>query len=478
MPDTVYASADRIWFKVERVDTATDGRLVSLADLYADSKSIMTFRRTGLHQANYGGTLDSVPSDFRVAWRVDTDTESKDTVYGPWGGGSGWTGQPLLIEWPDSLSRRLKASGAVNDSFNGREVIVGSLCGNIYFINPDNGKQTRTPIVGDNPIKGTASFDPTFNGMLYVGQGTPARRPFGAFTVDLFSNEIIHFFPEDPKALRRWGAFDSSAIRVDRFLFRPAENGSIYKFLITDKGPQLHTVLRYKVNGAAPGIEASPAVWANYGITADNHGNILCVNLDNMTPVWYYSLGDDTDATPMIVEEDGKPYVYVGCEIDRVAREHSVFAKLRVADGTEVWRIEPTGRRREDGKKHFDGGFYASPLLGQGDCSQLVFTNMVKNTSGANGVFMAINRADGSVRYEVPLRYYAWSSPVGFVTKQGKQIVVTADCSGNVYIIEGSTGKILKYSHIGYNFESTPIVVGNSVIVGSRTNGIFRIDLI
>lgn len=477
LPDTAYVSSERVRYVIERVDTVNDEQVNPLADLYADKSSVMTFRNGIRRQGVFAGRLDSVPTRMRVVWRFDTETERADTVFGPWGGGTGWTGQPLLIDWPDSLSRRLRDKWLVTDAFKGKEVIVGTLCGNVYFLNPDNGKMTREPIFAGNTIKGTVSFDPTFNGLLYVGHGTPSRRPFGAVTIDLFKNETVDVFKEDAKAYRHWGAFDSSPIRVGQFLFRPAENGSLYKFYVGEDGPKLHTVMRYKVNGMAPGIESSMSVYGNYGFITDNHGNVIGVNLDTMKPVWHHSLGDDTDASPMVVEEDGEAYVYVGCEIDRVARGHAVFAKLKAETGEEVWKIEPEGQRREEGKKHFDGGFYASPLLGQGDCEGLIFTNMVKNTNGSNGVFLAIDSKTGKTVYELPLRYYAWSSPVGFMTKGGKMIVATGDCSGNLYIIDAKKGEIIAREHIGSNFESSPAVRENFLIVGSRTNGIFKVVL-
>lgn len=475
--DTIYPSVDKVWYQIETVDKEVSGRLESVKDLYEGDESVLTFRKTGLRQANMGGRVDSVPHVLHVDWTVDTDYDRDDFKMGPWGGGSGWTGQPLYVVWPDSVAKKLTDAGVVNENFEGKEVILGSLCGKVYFLNPDSGKETRRPIPVGNTIKGTVSLDPTFNGLLYVGHGTPAKRPFGAVVVDLFKNEVTGVFPEDPKALRRWGAYDSSAIRVGQFLFRPAENGGIYKFLVTNDGLKLHSVLRYKVNGSAPGIESSMAVYANYGFVVDNHGNFMAINLDNMTPVWYYDLGDDIDATPVVMIEDGVPYVYTGCEVDLKARGYAVFAKINGIDGSEVWRIEPEGRRKEIGAKHFDGGFYATPLPGRGDAEGLIFTNLVKNTSGSNGVFMAIDCKTGKVAYELPLKWYAWSSPVGFLTDSGKQIVVTADCNGNVYMIDGKAGKIITTEHIGNNFESSPVVIGNSLIVGSRGNGIHKITL-
>lgn len=476
LPDTTFQSVSQVQYNVDVVDDAP-GQLNSLKNLYFGQKSVMTFRDGIRRQADFDGTVDTIPHDFEVVWRVDTDLDRDDHRFGPWGGGTGWTGQPLYVEWPDSLASRLKTAGMVNGEFAGKEIMVGSLCGKVYFINPESGKQTREPIPVGNTIKGTPSFDPTFNGNLYVGQGTPAHKPFGALVINLFENKVSHMFGEDPKAQRNWGAYDSSPLRMGQFLFRPGENGGVYKFIVEPGNLKLHSVLRYKVNGAAPGIESSMAIYANYGITGDNHGNVLGINLDTMKPVWFYSLGDDIDASPLIDIENGVPYVYVGCEIDRQARGHAVFAKLDVATGKEIWKIEPEGRRRESGNKHFDGGFYSTPILGKGDCEGLMFTNLVKNTNGANGVFMAIDRKDGKVVYELPLKFYSWSSPVRFMTPGGKMIVVTADCSGNLYIIDAKKGEIITTKTIGSNFESSPLVIGNSLYIGSRQNGIFKVTL-
>lgn len=476
LPDTMYASVDNVKFTVDVVDS-TSGKLNTLKDLYANSNSVMTFRVGAKRQGNFEGKVDTVPTDLVVDWMIETDADRDDHRLGPWGGGTGWTGQPLYVEWPDSLVGKLKNMGLVNGEFNGKEVMIGSLCGKVYFLNPQTGKQTREPIYVGNVIKGTPSFDPTFNGNLYVGHGTPAHRPFGAVVVNLFENKVSHVFDEDPKAQRRWGAYDSSPVRAGQFLFRPAENGGIYKFIIEPGNLKLHSVLRFTVNGKAPGMESSMAVYANYGIVGDNAGNLLAVNLETMKPVWYYEVGDDIDASPLIVIEDGKPYVYVGCEIDLQPRGYAVFAKLDVATGKEIWRIQPEGRRREAGKKHFDGGFYSSPVLGKGNCEGMIFTNMVKNTSGANGVFMAIDRKDGKVIYELPLKYYAWSSPVSYMTPGGQMFIVTADCGGNLYIIDAKKGEIITTKKVGHNFESSPCALGNSLFIGSRTNGIYKISL-
>lgn len=477
LPDTVYSSAEAIKFEVTVLDSAVSGRLESLENLYAaNPRSVMLFRNGPKRDADFHGNFDTIPRHISVDWSYKTEENTENKTFARWGGGTGWSGQPLYIEWPDSLAEKLKKTGMVNSDFNGKEVLFGSLIGKVYFLNPENGKITRDPINVNNPIKGTMSFDPTFNGNLYVGQGIPATRPFGAIVVDLFCNSITDTFGEDSKAWRHWGAYDSSAIRVGQFLFRPSENGSLYKFTVEPGKQKLHSVLRYRAKGSALGIEASMSVYANYGYIADNHGNIIAVDLDTMKPVWHYWLGDDTDATPLIAIEDGKPYLYVGSEEDLSVRGIACFAKLNAATGEEIWALDFPAKRKPVGDKHFDGGFYASPLLGAGNCEDLIFTNVVKNTQGSNGSFIAIDRKTGKVVYDIPLKLYSWSSPVGTVTKDGKMVIFTGDGAGNIYVIDGKKGEIAACEKIGHNFESSPILIGNSIFVGSRTNGLFRIS--
>lgn len=461
LPDTAYPSVSTLRVTTRVVDTVTDGTIDCYDDPYATAPGIMTFRGNQLRNADMHGSIKGTPSAIEVDWTFITETDNRSTGFGQWGGGSGWTGQPVYVEWHDGK----------------KEIIVGSLSSNVYFIDYNTGKASREPIAVGNPIKGSVSLDPSLNGNLYVGQGVPAQEPFGAMVVDLNNNIVSDFFGFDPRAPRRWGAYDSSPVRVGRFLIRPGENGCIYKFIVERGKLRLHSTMSYVAPSGPPGIETSMSVYRNYGYTADNHGYVVCTNLDNMQPVWVYHNADDNDATPVLAIEDGKPYLYCSSEIDRQGVGDAHFAKLDALTGTPVWVTRFAGQRYDTDGKHFDGGFYASPLPGQGDCSHLIFSNVVYNNSGQNGKFVAINRADGSVVYETRLNVYAWSSPVGFVNDEGHMYVLTGDCGGNLYLIRGTDGTIVAKRSVGSNFESSPVVVGNTAVVGSRGNSIYKISI-
>ena len=262
LPDTVYTSASKLEYRVEISDTTTNAHLSSHRDLYAEAPGIFTFRGSPRRDMPYAGRLDSVPSKIEVAWTFRTDYDGRVTDYGIWGGGSGWTGQPVYVEWSDSLMHlQRERSKALTANFSNREIIVGSLCGNVYFIDYETGKISRQPFVGKNPIKGSVSLDPRLNGNLYVGQGIPSEGAIGAVVYNIFDHKRIDYFGRDNKAWRRGGAYDASAIVVDNFVIRPGENGTIYKLTADHADVKMHSLLRYRRGGLAPGIESSPAVY-------------------------------------------------------------------------------------------------------------------------------------------------------------------------------------------------------------------------
>lgn len=481
--DTVYPSVSRLTYRVDIFDSLSDGTPSSYTDSYNDAPGIFTFRGNGFREAPFIGFVEGRPDTVTVDWVFTTAYDGRPTNYGVWGGGTGWSGQPLYVCWPDSMMQRFRdLSPALTKAFSAEEIIVGSLASRIYFIDFATGDSSRLSLPTDNTIKGTISLDPSLNGNLYAGQGIPCSRPFGALAFNLFSHKRTHFFAQDRSAWRPWGAYDSSPIRVGNFLFRPGENGTLYKFLIVGDSLHLHSTLRFRKpsSKSAAGMEASMAFWQNRGFVSDNHGNIVCFNLATLQPIWYYDNHDDSDGSPVLAIEDGHPYLYSACEVDKQGTEGKCFfVKLDAEDGSLVWQQTFNCRRAKDGNQTFDGGMFATPLKGVGNCDSLIFTNIVTNDRpGMKGDFVALNRKDGSLRYRTTLRHYAWSSPLALLNDEGEMFVFTADTQGRVYLIDALSGKILFCKRIGANFESSPIVVDNHIVLGSRGRKIYKMSIV
>lgn len=480
LPAVQLPSVDNIVYSITRFDTVTDGTIADLTNLYADAPGSMTFRGGPLRDANYGGKVKGTPKEIVNVWTFKTEYDGTQTSMGSWGGGSGWTGQPVFVKWPDEIASKFKKDSVhVTADFSKDEIIVGSLCGKVYFINFESGKASRTPLNVTNPIKGSVSLDPRLNGNLFVGQGIPKVQPMGQMAFNLFTHEQTFFSGRDANAWVTWGAFDSSPIVVGDFLFWPGENGTIYKYLIKDNTLKLHTTLRFhaKDDGAA-GVENSICIYKNYGWFGNNHGDMLCIDLNTMQPIWHYDNHDDIDASIVCEIVDDTPYLYCGCEVDRQGNSGiSHFVKLNGLTGEKVWETEIPCSKLNMGGKHFDGGFYSTPLLGRGDCDSLIFANVCQRNNSGRAEFTAFNRHTGEIVYQIQLKNFAWSSPVGFLNEKNKYFIFAGDASGNAYLIDAKKGEIIFTQVMCNNFESSPVVVGNQLVVGSRGQEIHKFEI-
>ena len=489
LPDTAYESAGKVNFIVEQADSL-EYFLSDVKDRYEADFSSFTFRRNMLRDASFTAVLDKRPDTVEIAWVFNTPEDNFVTSKGNWGGGTGWTGQPIYVRWkgedieafrnsgvllPEAFTRVESTSGNnVSAETFGEEIIFTSLNSKAYFLDFNTGKRTRKDLDVLNTIKGSPSLDPELKN-LYIGQGVSRSTPMCLLCVDLLKHQIT-FKYSDHKAWRNWGAFDSSPVVAGGYLIWPGENGSIYKFRREQGSLTLLQTLRYKVNGAAPGIESSIAIWRNYGWFQDNHGNVICINLNTMKPVWHYGNHDDSDGTVVCRIEDDTPYIYAASEVDRQGMSGvCYFMKLNGLDGRVVWEQKIPCKRIDLGGKILDGGVYSTPLLGNGNCRDMIFANVCRNKAAkTNGELMALSTKDGSVLYSVPLRQFCWSSPVAFYDKENNMYIFTGDGEGYIYLIEAKTGTVIHTRKVAYNFESSPTVFGNAAVVGSRVNGIYK----
>jgi hypothetical protein len=480
LPDTVFShTLVNLDYKITTyVDSAHVGKRLT-ENFYDPGKGVFMFRGDLKRDMPVSGKITGRPQKIDIEWVFTTDYNSTATKHGTWGGGLGWTGQPLLVLWPDSIKKSFKS---LNPNFKSKqstpEIIIGSLCGKVYFLDFDSGKETRPAINTNNPIKGTPSIDPRLNGMLYVGNGVPHTNDFGIHMIDLYKHEKVFFYSglTDQAAYRRWGAFDSSPVTVGDFLYWPGENGILYKFSVNDGTVKLIAKMVYKVKGKPNyGIESSMSVYKNYGYFSDNHGNVFCVNLLNLEPVWLYDNIDDSDVAMVMEIEDGIPYVYTGCQVDKQPDDgFSFFTKINGLNGTKVWVNNVTAHAVR-GQKRFNGGLFATPLLGRNNAKDLIITNFSQTQKRQNGELIAFYKSTGEIAYRTKLDTYSWSSPVGLYNENGDLFIFTGDVYGNAYIIDGSNGQIICKRKIGNNFEASPVVWGNNIIIGSRGREIYKL---
>lgn len=484
-------------------------------DEYTALEGIIGFRGNNYRDAASWGAAEIV--DETLTLRTTKDTG--------WGG-AGWTGQPLIVKWPDetrALMTTLKEEFRSKEDFV--EVIYATLSGYIYFMDLETGDKTRNPIWTGGPVKGTPSLDPRGYPIIYVGQGLQEvdnmndsdEIYFRAFS--LIDGEVkmkVGAPKQDSFAYRtNWQAYDASPLihgGTDTLIY-PGENGVLYVCdlntnyneetgaLTMDMDPKKvkyrYTTPRNQSSdegaGGRWGIENSPVAWRNYIMFTDNVGILQCVDLNTMQPVYANDLTDDSDVSMVLEEapEDGTIYLYTGCEYDELVRpsEQTGLAytgtayarKINGLTGEVVWEIPYTVQSNGD----VDGGILASPVLGQAGTTMegLIIYNVSVEVKGdtTTSRVVALNKEDGTQVWSYDMGVDGWSpsSPVPVYTSDGKGYIVQCDKAGDVALIDGATGSEVAKLNVGEydNFEATPAVYGNTIVVGSRNKHIFFVTI-
>ena len=419
-----------------------------------------------------------------VKWAIKT----KPT--GSWGGGAGWTGQPVVAEWPDSILKEMNVFDEFKTQDTFMEVIVGSLDGHIYFLDLATGRNSRSPINIKNPIKGSVAIDPRGLPLLYAGQGINVEKQFGFRIFSLLDQSLLHFINgRDPFAFRSWAAFDGAALinpKNDRMVLG-GENGLIYNIKLNTRldsatrclaiAPQ-ELKYRYKTGPShQQGIENSVAAFQDKIYFADNHGYIQCLSLVTMKPVWILQNHDDTDATIVIKPECGVPFLYTGNEVDKQGKKgFSYLKKINGNTGETVWERK-FACLTVLGEHPVNGGMLSTPVVGRMKGTGKIIFSLSRYNGLNKGLLVALDQMTGQTLYEIALDNYAWSSPLDLYDKEGNMYIFLADSGGNVMLFDGDNGALIHQRKVADLFEASPVAFDNMIVIPSRPNKIFCIEL-
>lgn len=452
---------------------------------YTLLKGITTFRGGPWRNSASFGAIDKRPDSLRIAWTFNT------TSKGEWGGGAGWTGQPSVVQWPDSMRALMNLSENVKTKPDFTEVVFGSLDGNIYFLDLETGKASRKAINIKNPIKGSVSIDPRGYPLLYCGQGIPETKVIGFRIFSLIDQKVLHFINGiDPFALRGWGAFDGACLinRKTDMLHLGGENGILYTMKLNTKfdstGTQISVspkTIKYRYNSGyknQKGIENSVVLYQDKIYYADNSGYIQCFSLKTFQSLWIIHNEDDTDASLVLKPEDGIPFLYTGSEVDKQGdKGFSFIKKINGLTGETVW-LRKFECRSVLGAHPVNGGMLATPLVGKLKAEGKLIITLSRYKTMQKGLMVALDMKTGETLYEVALDNYSWSSPVDLYDKEGNMYIFQADSKGYVMLLDGANGKLIYKKKVADLFEASPIVFNNRIIIPSRPLKIFCFEII
>jgi outer membrane protein assembly factor BamB len=459
---------------------------------FTDIEGVLTFRGNNYRDTTSWGTADIQQKKLEIVWTKDIGAISGTGSYWP---GAGWTGQPLLVHWPEQTRQIM----GINSEFKNTdlvEVIYPVFDGNIYFLDLLAGKATRDPIKVGYGFKGTGSVDPRGYPLFYAGQGLNDTNgkigPFKYRIFDLIQNKEIFGIPgSDSVAFRTWGAFDPSAI-IDKqsdTLIEPGENGVIYKTkLNTVYDPIAKTVtinpevtkFAYKLSYHKwYGVESSPVMYRNLLYFSDNGGTVVCLDINTMEPVWMYNTHDDADATLVLEETADGVFLYHGnmvdqrCEGTSKTSELCNLRKFNALTGEVVWQYDISCIF--DSNLH--GGTLATPLVGKDDISNLVIFNVCKTKSGVAGNLIALDKNTGKPIWNRELSAYSWSSPISIKGEDGKTYGVFCDSAGDMHLFDPKTGLDMDVISLGKNVEASPSAYNNMIVVASYSQKIYGIKV-
>ncbi len=459
---------------------------------YSQIEGVTCFRGNNYRDSASYGYVDMKEYKLETVW-------SKKIGYIDIWTGVGWTGQPAIVKWSDEVKNISNISSAKKKKADLKEVIYATLDGNIYFLDLDDGSNTRSPIKTGVPHKGSVMIDPRGYPLLYAGQGIPEvagkKVPIGYRIYSLINQQKLYFINGmDKDAKRYWGAFDSGALvdaSSDTFI-ECGENGILYSGkLNTVFNPAKKTIsinpelVKYRYTSPISskiGIENSPVIYKDFIYFADNNGLFQCVNLNTLKTVWTRDVTDDTDSTPVLEEETDGVFIYTACEMDHHTTEGaSYIRKLDAANGELIWELKVPCVYDEK----TNGGALATPVVGKNDISGLVIFNIAKtpkeNSSGNSKIYggklLAIDKKTGKEVWTQTLDYYCWSSPVAVYDKNGKSCLIVCDSGGRVNLLEGTTGKVLDSISLGANIEASPAVYDNMIVIGTRGSKIWGIKI-
>ena len=456
---------------------------------YTALEGVVTFRGGNLRQNGAYGNADLKSSSFKTLW--SRRIGSIDSGYARWTG-VGWTGQPVMVRWPDDLRRAMNIDPAFRDVDGLVEVIYGTLDGNIYFIDAKGGENTRPPIELGFPIKGSVSIDPRGYPLLYVGQGiSKANGRTGSIGWRVYSlidqRELFFLDGHDSLCLRDHGAFDGACLvdgTADTVILG-GENGLFYRIRLNTRfdrdtmeisiAPQV-TAYRYKsAISKELGIENSVAACDGYAWFADNSGLLTCLDLNAMKPVWLLDTGDDTDASIALEREaDGRLALYTVNQVDKQgATGRCTMRRVDAMTGISDWSFSVNCTSDGDN----GGGGFASPAVGAGAYADYVYFNVCRTEGG--GTLFCFEKKDGTLVWHRDTGSASWSSPVLVYRQDGTGVLIVANATGRgmLRMYDPASGKKLGGLQLEGLVEGTPAVFDDTLVVGTRDCRIYGVRL-
>lgn len=463
-------------------------------DNYTDLPGVFTFRGNNFRDTASYGKASVKDKTMESMWNVTTGALSYEGAV--WSG-SGWTGQPLMRQWSREAKKHMNMYDWAKDKDQLVEVIYACMDGYVYFLDMETGEATRDSLNLGFAFKGAGALDPRGYPILYLGAGYDSDKGYArAYIISLLDCTILKEFGSvDPFALRgTLSYFDSSALveaDTDTLIY-PGENGVLYLMHLGTHYDEENGTLtmdfdktvKWRYNSVRtthdkfwPGMETSAAIYEHYMYITDNGANLLCVDLNTLTPIWVQDILDDSNSTPVLSVENGRVYVYVSTSFHLGWRSNDTanvpIWKVDAETGEVIWKTEYECTSREG----VSGGVQSTIANGKKELEDYIFVTVSMTHGGWGGDIVALNKKDGSKVWEKQMSY-TWSSPVCVYNESGKGHVIYGASDGVLYELDGKTGEMESTLKISDgNIEASPAIYNDTMIIGARAGRICGVKL-
>ena len=493
-------------------DTLLDGAYTAEQEInfgagseYSALPGVITFGGNNYRDGYSYGTANITQKKFGSQW-----TAATGSLVAPGGfywSGNGWTGQPLISEWPKETRQVMNMYDWAKQKAGLVEGILACLDGKVYFFDIETGEATRPVLDIGIPFKGAGALDPRGYPILYLGSGDNYPEDPGktvrAVVYSLVDFSCLYTFGsyKDSFAIRDWHAYDSSPLvdaETDTLIY-PGENGILYTIkLNTQYDEQAGTlsinpseVVKFRYNTSRSsvgstsadkywmGYEDSVVVWGGYAYLATNDGFVQCIDLNTMQLVWAQDVLDDTNASIVLEEDEANrtAYLYVGTSLhftaDADQQGVTPLFKINAVTGEIVWRFDVNVHTVSG----VSGGVQATAVVGKNGISDLVIVPFARTPDRDHGYVIAIDKNTGTERWRFATDGYSWSSPVAVYDASGNAYIIACDSLGKVYLLDGRTGTEYAKFDAERNIEASPVVYGNTIVVGTRGMKIYGIRI-
>lgn len=473
---------------------------------YTNVNGIVTFRGDHYRSGAAYGTASISSKSLSKAWSFEIGQLAKPSGSGNWSG-SGWVGQPLVVCWPDSTKQIMNMHDWAKQKQGLVEGILACLDGNVYFFDIESGEATRPVLQIGIPFKGAGSLDPRGYPILYLGSGDnypeDPSKTVRAVAYSLVDFSCLYTFGayKDSFAIRDWHAYDSAPLvdaATDTLIY-PGENGILYTIMLNTAyneqagtltmAPSETVKFRYNTSRSSAGstsadkywmgYEDSAVMWGEYVYLVTNDGYMQCININTMELIWAQDVLDDTNATIVLEEDEANrtAYLYVGTSLHFTKDENDYgttpLFKINAVTGEIVWRFDVNVYTRSG----VSGGVQATAVVGKNSISDLVIVPFARVPDVDHGYLMAIDKNTGTERWRFAMDGYSWSSPVAVYDANGNAYIVSCDSTGRIYLLDGKTGTKLSVFDAERNIEASPVVYGNTIIVGTRGMDVYGVHI-